>query len=161
MKYPQLLLLASALLSPPAFAASFLNDFSSTPFTTETTDAQWNVAGGTYNNSAPGGTASSASFNLAGVRGTDFTMSTQFTLSSSTVSPTSGVSTIGFGVFGLDSSFTGANTGNAYYLADFGYAIGSGNLQIGRLRILSQGDPSTVSTSTGTALDNGAANFAI
>lgn len=161
MKTHQLLLLVPALLSSQVIAASLLNDFSSSAFPNESTDSQWSIGGGTYINSAPAG-ASTASFSLTGIRGSDFTMSTQFILSSTSVSPSSGVSTVGFGVFGLDSTFTGTAAGNAYYLVDFGYANGMGNPGIGRLRVSAQGDTSNVTSVNGSALDTGRpTNYAI
>lgn len=162
MRTPHLLFLIPALISTEAFSASLLNDFSSSPFTAETIDTQWAVGGGTYNNTAPATTATSASFSLAGISGSDFTLSTQFTVSTTTTAPTGGVSTVGFGLLGLDSSFSGSSSGGAYYLADFGYANGMGNQGLGRLRVIAIGDSATgITTGVGSAFDNTEVNYAI
>jgi len=162
MKFPSpSLILFPALFASHASAASLINDFSSSPFTTETTDGQWEIGSGTYNNSAGAGVTSSASFSLPGIRGTDFTVSTQFTISASTVSPSGGVSTVGFGVLSLSSTFAGAATDSAYYLADFGYAVGSGNTGLGRLRVIGAGDTSGTTPVAGLATDGASSTFAI
>lgn len=129
-----------APLSAAVFPYS--NDFSgtgaNTAFTTETTDAEWSVTGGvyqyTYTNTTI--TPSRASLQVTGVAGADFTMETQFTVSS-VGSVNSNGETLGFGLFGSDATFAGTNSGTAYYLADFQYA---NSATPGNLRIIALGD---------------------
>lgn len=149
----------------PLAAATFpyTNDFSgtgaNTAFTTETTNAEWNVTGGAYQYSYTNTTlmASSASLVLTGATGVNFQMETQFTVSSTgTINSTQ---TIGFGLFGNDAAFTGSGSGTSYYLADFMYA-NSGTP--GNLRIIALGDTSGV-TNTPTSVDDnaGSSNLAV
>jgi hypothetical protein len=59
---------------------------------------------------------------------------------------------MGFGAFGLDSAFTGTNTGNSFYLADFAFQRGStATTTEGRLRILAQGDAGGFNAVVGAA----------
>lgn len=132
----------------------YSNDFSgtgaNTAFTTETTDAEWSVTGGvyqyTYTNTTI--TPSRSSLQVTGMAGLDFTMETQFTVSS-VGSVNSNGETLGFGLFGSDATFAGTNSGTAYYLADFQYA---NSVTPGNLRIIALGD-TTGATGTQVSVD--------
>lgn len=140
----------------PLSAATFpyTNDFSgtgaNTAFTTETTDAEWTVSGGvyqyTYTNTTI--TPSRASLPVTGITGENFTMETQFTVSS-IGSVNSNGQTLGFGLFGSDATFAGSGASTSYYLADFQYANSS---TPGNLRIIALGD-TTGTTGTNTSVD--------
>lgn len=155
----QVILLSALLFAGacPLAAAVFpySNDFSgsgaNTAFTTETTNAEWAVTGGvyqyTYTNTTL--TASSASLPVTGVAGLNFTMETQFNVSSTgTINSTQ---TIGFGLFGSDAAFSGSSTGTSYYLADFLYA--NTPSAPGNLRIIALGDTAGV-TNTPVSVDD-------
>ncbi|WP_309383273.1 PEP-CTERM sorting domain-containing protein [Cerasicoccus frondis] len=147
-----------------AVTIPYTNDFSgsgdNTAFPAENTDAEWTVSSGSYqwnySNTVGGGSPSTASLPVTNAD-TSFTMETQFTLTS--LGNLQGTAqTLGFGVFGADSAFSGsgASGGNAYYLADYSYANGNSGSSEGTLRILRLGDSgSSLSvTSTGLADDN-------
>lgn len=141
-------------------AASYTNDFSgtgaNTDFPTET-NGSWALASGMYrSNYSNSETASSAAVSVAGVAGTNFSITTQFTVASASTAPVdTGVNTIGFGILGGNATFSGDSAPNAYYLADFSYANGTTApaADTGRLRILSLGD------ATGFTATNSLNNF--
>lgn len=142
----------------------YSNDFSgtgaNTAFTAETTDAEWTVTSGVYqystNNTSY--TASTASFPVTNAAGVNFTMQTLFTVSSAGIVNANGA-TIGFGLFGSSPAFTGTDTSNSYYLADFQYG-NSGTP--GTLRIIALGNTSgTTGTSTIVDANPGTANLAV
>jgi hypothetical protein len=110
-------------------------------------------------------TASSASIPVAGIAGTNFTITTQFTVASASTAPVNtGVNTIGFGALGGNATFSGDTAPNAYYLADYSYTGGPTATpgDIGRLRILSLGDTSGfTATNSLNNLDGATTGFAI
>ncbi|GHC09742.1 PEP-CTERM sorting domain-containing protein [Cerasicoccus arenae] len=108
-------LLATA--STNAVVLGYSNNFStSVADFTETTDVQWTLGSGVYTNAftAGGATASSATVNVTdlGPVGTDWSISTTFSISTLE----SGM-TFGFGALGTNTAFSGG-AGNPYYLAD-------------------------------------------
>lgn len=130
----------------------YTNDFSgtgdNTAFPVENTDAEWTVTGGSYvfstNNTSY--TPFTASLPILDAASVPFTMETQFTVTSAGSINANG-GTIGFGFFGLNTTFTGTTAGSAYYLADF--QVGSSNTAtVGTLRILSLGDSAGFSGSS-------------
>lgn len=158
--------IALASLCPLGAATiPYTNDFSgvgdNTAFPAENTGAEWTVTSGSYqwnySNTVGGGSPSTASLPITNANGSSFIMETQFTLSS-IGNLQSTAQTLGFGLFGADSAFSGsgASGGNAYYLADYSYANGNSGSSEGTLRILRLGDSgSSLSvTSTGLADDN-------
>ncbi|WP_269540611.1 PEP-CTERM sorting domain-containing protein [Cerasicoccus fimbriatus] len=164
----QSLLTSIALASVcPLGAATipYTNDFSgvgdNTAFPAENTDAEWTVSSGSYqwnySSTVGGGSPSTASLPITNAGGSSFTLETQFTLSS-LGNLQSTAQTLGFGLFGADSAFSGSGSsgGNAYYLADFSYANGNASSTEGLLRILRLGDSGSgfSVTTTGLADDN-------
>ena len=145
MKTKNLLTLLTVVVHTAGAAViPYTNDFSgsgaNTAFPVENTDAEWTVTGGSYvfsfTNTAI--TPSTASLPILGSASVPFTMETQFTVTSAGNFNGNG-STIGFGLFGLNTTFTGANSGSAYYLADFQVA-NTNTATVGTLRILSLGE---------------------
>jgi hypothetical protein len=132
----------------------YTNDFSGSgsnaAFTSETTSAEWTVSGGVYQYSYTNTsiTPSRASVQLTNAAGVNFTMQTQFSVSS-IGSVNSNGQTLGFGLFGSEATFAGSNSSSAYYLADFQYA---NSITPGALRILSLGN-TTGFTGTATSVD--------
>ena len=149
--------LAGALLTSlhglSAAVIPYTNDFSgtgsNTAFTSENTDAEWTVTGGAYvfNYTNTTITPSTASISLTNASNIAFTMETQFTVSS-VGSVNSNGATLGFGLFGANTTFSGSAS-SAYYLADWQVA-NSGTP--GNLRIVALGD-TTGFTNTPTSVD--------
>lgn len=138
--------LAFALPSTGA-TAPYANDFSgtgaNTAFTTEAADLEWSVTGGVYKNTyaQTNSTATTNSISITGVAGHSFTIETQFTVQQIGTLNANGT-TLGFGVFASSATF-GTTSGNSLYLADFSFANAtSSSTDVGRLRILAQGDTS-------------------
>jgi MYXO-CTERM domain-containing protein len=89
-------------------------------------------------------------------------MSSQFVVNSFNPGTSPAASTLGFGLLGLDSGFTGTLVSNAYYLADFGYGYSSSGSPKGGLRILALGDTSGfTSSSTSNNFNGNTTNLAI
>jgi len=152
-----------------AQAASYSNDFSGTGANTDLpteTNGSWALSSGTYrsnyNNSE---TASSASIPVPGIAGTNFTITTQFTVAAASTAPIgTGVNTIGFGALGGNATFSGDTVPNAFYLADFSFASGptAPAIDTGRLRILSLGDGAGFTgVNTSSNFDGATTGFAI
>lgn len=126
------------LMTVSASAASYFNNFDSSDainrFTTETTDGQWSVVGGVYQNryanTLEGSTNSSASVSIAGVAGNNFTVSTQFSVSSLTGPTSNNNNYLGMAILSNTSDFSGN-----YYLFDFSYVLPGAN-QEGAIRAL-------------------------
>lgn len=160
MKTPILpLAFVGTLMVTPALAATYTNDFSgtgaNTDFPTET-NGSWVVGSGVYrSNYNTSETPSSASISVPGIAGTNFIISTQFTVASASTAPVNtGVNTLGFGVLGGNATFSGDTVPNAYYLADFSFANGptAPSADVARLRILCLGD--AAGFTAGSSLNN-------
>jgi hypothetical protein len=165
------LLLVPLLSLAPALRAvtiGYYNDFSdtgdSTAFPTETSNAQWTVVGGAYQNSVTGTAttvASSASIPVTGIADGTFILETRFTVSALGTTVSNGVQSIGFGLFGGNNAFTGSTTANAYYLADLVLDSSSAASPEGQLRLLSSGDSGGFTSSLSTVADPAATDYAI
>lgn len=144
----------ASLQSAGAAVIPYTNDFSgtgsNTAFTTENTDAEWTVTGGSYafNYTNTTITPSTSSISLSNASGVDFTMETQFSVSSVGSINANGA-TLGMGLFGASTTFAGTNAGSSYYLADWQVA-NSGTP--GNLRIVALGDSSGF-TNTAVSVD--------
>lgn len=154
--------LLAGLCSSGAAVIPYTNNFSGTGTNvalTESPDADWTVSGGSYvfSSTSTAIAPSVASISLINAAGVNFTMETQFTVSS-IGSVNSNGQTLGFGVLGATSGFGGAS-GSSYYLADWQVANTSSP---GNLRILALGD-TTGFTNTSVSVDAnlGASNLAI
>lgn len=147
----------------------YSNDFSGTgsntafPTANTVTPGQWSLSGGKYTNSYTPGTSttSSSSIQLTNVSGSNFTITTQFTLNSAAVPTGSGgASQMGFGFLGALPGFS-----SSYYIADLYYTtngVNSGSGQTGTLRLLEQGGTAGFSANNGLAIAPGAAtNYAL
>jgi hypothetical protein len=148
-------LLLTGLCSSGAAVIPYTNDFSgtgtNTAFPTEINDPEWAVTGGSYVFTSINTTtvATVASIPITGSAGVPFTMETQFTVTSAG-SPNSNGITLGFGVLGASSGFSGSAPSSAYYLADWQVA---NSASPGNLRILALGD-ATGFTNTPVTVDN-------
>lgn len=146
--------LLAGLHSSGAAVIPYTNDFSNTgsntAFTTEMTDAEWTVSGGSYvyNYTNTTLTPSVASISITNAANVAFTMETQFTVNT-TGSVNSNGATIGFGAFGASTGFGGTNLSSSYYLADWQVA---NSATPGTLRILALGD-STGFTGASVSVD--------
>jgi hypothetical protein len=168
-KKPLALLAGLVLASLQPLGAAvipYTNDFSgtgaNTAFTSENTNAEWAVSGGSYvfNYTNTTITPSTASLSITNASATSFTMETQFTVTSNMLNVNSNGATIGFGLFGASTTFAGSGTATSYYLADFSVANSTGTP--GTLRILSLGDTAGFTAINGSADDNtGSAALAI
>lgn len=119
----------------------YSNDFSgagaNVALTNQAPSGNWSVGGGTYNMTVTDTTtlARTASVNLgASLDAQSFTMEMDFNASSVFSGNNYNAATIGFGLFGTDTVFTGGSS-NPYFLADFTFQGSSA----GQLRILSIG----------------------
>lgn len=122
----------------------YTNDFSgtgsNTAFDVENTDAQWTVSDGSYVFNFPNApiVPSTASLSITNASAVPFTMETQFTVTSTGIVNSNGV-TLGFGLFGANTTFSGTSTDTSYYLVDWQVA-NSTTSNVGTLRILSLGE---------------------
>ncbi len=99
--------------------------------------------GGVYKNTygQTNSTPTTNSISVTGVAGNSFTLETQFTVQQIGTLNTNGT-TLGFGLFASSAAFS-TTSGNSLYLADFSFANAtSSSTDVGRLRILAQGDTS-------------------
>lgn len=153
----------AGLCSSGAAVIPYTNNFSgvgsNTAFTTEMTDAEWTVSGGSYvfNYSNSTLTPSVASISITNAGNVAFTMETQFTVGS-TGSVNSNGATIGFGAFGASTGFGGSNASSSYYLADWQVANTSSP---GTLRIRALGDDSGYTYNQVVVDDNVASGLAV
>lgn len=157
--------LSLGVLQIEAAVIPYTNDFSgsgsNSAFPSENLDANWNLSGGSYQftYTSTTVTASTASIPLTNVAGTSFTLESQFTVNSFGNVNNNG-ETIGFGLFGANATFTGADALTAYYLVDFKIADPT-NAGTGLLRILALGDTSGFSATNGVADDNATTSLAV
>lgn len=140
----------------------YSNDFSgtgsNTAFPNQTTASDWSVTGGTYVNSTSSTSlpVMSSSLSLTNMGTVAFTLTSQVTVTSFG-SPNGNGLTLGFGLFGLSSNFSGSNAASAYYLADWAVATtGAGS---GSVRVIALGDTTGVTTTTGLADDNSSSSI--
>lgn len=129
-----------ASVQPPK-SFPYYNDFSSTGLPKATPSFALDAGAGVLNYQRTVGGATvidAASAPIAGIDGSDFVVSTRFTLDAfGTNTPL--MSTVGFGAFGADAAFAG-NAANPYYLADV--VVNGPAANIGQMRILALGDVS-------------------
>ncbi len=165
----KLLLISSLSVCSAGFLGAavipYTNDFSgtgsNTAFTSENTDAEWTVSGGSYifNYTNTTITPSTASVSLTDATAISFTMQTQFTVTTNMLNVNSNGATIGFGLFGSSATFAGTNAATSYYLADFQVAT-SGTA--GNLRVIALGDTSGFTgTTTNVDANPGSASLAV
>lgn len=154
----------AGLCSSGAAVIPYTNDFSgtgsNTAFTSEQTDAEWTVSGGSYNFSTSNTSylASTASISLTNAGNVAFTMETQFTVSSVGNVNDNGA-TIGFGAFGASTTFGGLAGSSAYYLAD--WQVATNTSAAGTLRIRALGDESGYTYTQVVVDNNPATNMAV
>lgn len=130
------------------YSNNFSGSGANVAFTNETADANWTVSGGAYTNSLTTGSsavASSASLQITNAASSSFTMAVDFTVSAANASSSS---TYGFGLFGLNSTFSGASSSLAYYLADVTFGSAS---QIRIVKVQTSPANVTLASQTGTA----------
>jgi len=150
-------LILAAAASAQAATITYTNNFSgtgaNTAFTTENADANWALGSGAYQFSFTSTAVAASSANLAitNASATSFVMESKFTITSFGLFNNNGT-TIGFGLFGADTAFSGS-AGSPYYLADWTVA-NSASTNVGKLRILSLTDPAGFTAVDSTADDN-------
>jgi hypothetical protein len=144
------------MLGSHAAVIPYTNDFSGAGNNTAFPNSggagsSWALSGGALVNTSSGTTtASTSSIQLTNLDSKDFTITTQFTVTSGATVPgqPSEGNSVGFGAFGATAHFAGSGVSTAYYLADF--TVASTNNE-GNLRILSLGNTAGFSSINGLA----------